>query len=169
MSLHPIGRIQRFVRHEQGEHLGYVAHVGAAAYSHALQSRSNFGREADLLARHAKAPLRWTSAFRLEPALGQAAPRDVHVGPCRQGVPQAGGEDALGRIRKQVARSYWPLPWMVHVGPEHRDRRGYFFAAVSLLAGTTAFLPAALPPFGFFAPPLLPGPLSGIVSSCVPP
>src|SRR3954454_2982693 len=56
---------------------------------------------------------------------------------------------------------------MVYVGPEHRDRRGYFFAAVSLLAGTAAFLPAALPPFGFFAPPLLPGPLSGIVSSSV--
>src|SRR5215210_2847959 len=56
---------------------------------------------------------------------------------------------------------------MVYVGPEHRDRRCYFFAAASLLAGTTAFLPAALPPFGFFAPPLLPGPLSGIVSSSV--
>jgi hypothetical protein len=29
-------------------------------------------------------------------------------------------------------------------------------------------LPAALPPFGFFAPPLLPGPLSGIASPSMP-
>lgn len=45
---------------------------------------------------------------------------------------------------------------------------GYFFGAAWLLPAATAFLPAALPPFGFFAPPLLPGPLSGIASPSMP-
>src|SRR3954462_7682830 len=45
---------------------------------------------------------------------------------------------------------------------------GYFFGAAWLLSAATAFLSAALPPFGFFAPPLLPGPLSGIASLSLP-
>ena len=56
-------------------------------------------------------------------------------------------------------------PWRAGCGIRYPgvgvyEERRYFFAVASLGA---PFLPAALPPLGFFAPPLLPGPLSGIV------
>ena len=65
------------------------------------------------------------------------------------GVRQARGR--LGGMRSPAARA------------GRGNCRGYFFAAASLFVEAVAFLPAALPPFGFFAPPLLPGPLSGMV------
>jgi hypothetical protein len=45
-----------------------------------------------------------------------------------------------------------------HPGVGVYGNRRYFFAVAA------SFLPAVLPPLGFFTPPLLPGPLSGIVA-----
>src|SRR3954453_8490916 len=99
---------------------------------------------------------------------GACARRSRRPG-CRTAVAEQICEDgaATGGCRHGLTSRR--RPWGAGCGIRHPSvgvygEPRYFFPVASLGA---PFLPAALPPLGFFAPPLLPGPLSGIVSPFV--